>query len=489
MKKNKNKEFILSRNSTIITIQLIVSAVTVFYIYRVGLLPTKYFAIIVGAIAFLFIALTTFVLKTSGKMNWFAKIISLLISLMLVVGSGYAMKGGNLLAKVTGANKDTHVISIIVKKDSNYKTLGDLNDVMIGANVQMDKLNIDKGKDLFLKQYKYSANIDEYTNYERMNTDLMDGTVPALMISESHRGFLKEFNEKFDEQTRVIQFVSYEVDTSIKKANVNVNEDTYSIYLTGIDTYGPVSAVSRSDVNMIMTVNPKKNQILLTSIPRDYHVELGTIGAMDKLTHAGIYGVGESVSTLEKLLNIEIDYYLKVNFSSVEEIVDALGGVEVYSKNSFTTRTAPYVQINQGMNSLNGSESLAFVRERYNLPDGDNGRVRNQQELIKGMINKALTPKILTNFDSIIASVGDSMQLSMSDADFKKIVRNQIDSGQGWEILQYQLAGYGSSSTTTYSMPGWNLYIMEPDYDTVSKSSRMIEKMEMGHSISDDLIN
>ena len=484
MKKRKNKEFFLSRNSTIMMIQVIISAVSIFYIHRFGLLPVKYFLMVSGFILTLLVFMGLLLFKTKGKLNWFSKILSLLLSLVLVIGCGYAMKGGNLLAKVTGANKDTHVISIVVKKDSKYNSLEDLKDVKIGANIQMDKMNIDKGIELFSQKYKYTAKIDEYTNYERMNADIMDGTIPALMISESHRGFLKEFNEKFDEQTRVIQFVSYEVETNLKKSNVDVTKDTYSIYLTGIDTYGPVSSVSRSDVNMIMTVNPKENQILLTSIPRDYHVELGTIGQMDKLTHAGIYGVGESVATLEKLLKIEIDYYLKVNFSSVEQIVDSLGGVEVYSKNSFVTMTPPNVHINEGMNQLDGPESLAFVRERYNLPDGDNGRVRNQQELIKGMINKALSPKILTNFDSIIASVGDSMQLSMSDSDFKLIIRNQLDNGGSWDIQQYQLSGYGSTSTSTYSMPGWNLYVMEPNYETVNQASRFIEQMEKGQLIS-----
>lgn len=483
MSKEKNREFILSKKPVIIGIQMIASIITVFFIYRVGLLPMKYFSIVIGIIVALLILLGVFVYKTKGKMNWFAKILSLILSLFLVIGSGYAMKGGNLLSSVTGASKDTHVISIIVKKDSNYKTLADLKDLGIGANVQMDRPNVEKGTELFKQKHKYAVNVDEYASYENMNRDLLNGTIPAIMISESHRGFLKEFNENFDTQTRVIEFVSYEVDTSIKEANANVSEDTYSIFITGIDTYGPVSSVSRSDVNMIMTVNPNENQILLTSIPRDYYVELGTIGAMDKLTHAGIYGVGESITTLEKLLNIEIDYFLKVNFSSVEQIVDALGGVEIYSQNSFTTRTEPYVQINSGMNYLNGSESLAFVRERYNLPDGDNGRVRNQQELIKGMINKAVSPKILTNFDSIIASVSDSMQLSMSDGDVKSIIRNQLDTGKSWEIVQYQLSGFGATSNTTYSMPGWDLYVMNPDFDTVNHASVLIESMEMNKRI------
>lgn len=489
MSKEKNKEFILSKKSVIIGIQVIASEITVFFIYRVGLLPIKYFSIVVGIVVALLVLLGIFVYKTKGKINWFAKILSLILSLFLVIGSGYAMKGGNLLSRVTGASKDTHIISIIVDKDSSYKTLSDLSNVKIAANFQMDKSNMEKGVELFEQKHKYEVNVDEYTSYENMNRDLLDGTIPAIMISESHRGFLKEFNENFDAQTRVIEFVSYEVDTSIKKTNANVSEDTYSIFITGIDTYGPVSSVSRSDVNMIMTVNPKENQILLTSIPRDYHVELGTIGAMDKLTHAGIYGVGESVATLEMLLDIEIDYYLKVNFSSVEQIVDALDGVTVHSDYEFVTVSPPFVGISKGENYLSGEEALSFVRERKSLPNGDNGRVKNQQELIKGMIKKATSPSVIVNFDSIIESVSDSIQFSMSDSDLKSVIRKQLNTNSNWEILQYQLEGYGSSSYNTYSMPGWNLYVMEPDYNTVEVSSRLIKKMETGESVSEDLRN
>ncbi|CAM3442703.1 LCP family protein [Erysipelothrix anatis] len=480
----KNKEFILSRKWFILLVQFVATAVTVYFIYTIGLLPMKFFIPITASLLVLFLFMSILVYKTKGKLQVFSKILSLVLSLSLVLGSRYLMKGGNFVNLITGANKDTHVISVVVEKDSPYNSLTELAGKKIGANTQMDSKNIEKSKALFLEKNLNLDSLENYTMYDSLQKDLISNDLDAILLSESHRSLVEEINKDFTSQTRVVGYVTYEVESTVQKANVDVLNETFSIYLTGIDTYGPVSSVSRSDVNMIMTVNPNTNQILLTGVPRDYHVELGTIGAMDKLTHAGIYGVGESVATLEKLLDIQIDYYLKVNFSSVEKIVDAMGGVEVYSNQSFKTTTKPFPYINQGQNTLDGAEALSFVRERYNLSDGDNGRVRNQQELVKGLLNRALSPSILINFDSILASVGDSMQMSMSDKEFKALIRNQLDTGNSWEVLQYQLEGYGGTSNSTYSMPGWDLYVMNPNYDTVNKASGMIDSMEKNERIS-----
>lgn len=480
----KNKEFILSRKWFVLLVQFVATAVTVYFIYTIGLLPMKFFIPITASLLVLLLFMAILVYKTKGKLQIFSKILSLVLSLSLVLGSRYLMKGGNFVNLITGANKDTHVISVVVEKDSPYNSISELEGKKIGANMQMDSQNIEKSKALFLEENLNLDSLESYTMYDSLQKDLISNDLDAILLSESHRSLVEEINKDFTNQTRVVGYVTYEVESTVQKANVDVLNETFSIYLTGIDTYGPVSSVSRSDVNMIMTVNPTTNQILLTGVPRDYHVELGTIGAMDKLTHAGIYGVGESVATLEKLLDIQIDYYLKVNFSSVEKIVDAMGGVEVYSNQSFKTTTKPFPYINQGQNTLDGAEALSFVRERYNLSDGDNGRVRNQQELVKGLLNRALSPSILINFDSILASVGDSMQMSMSEKEFKSLIRNQLDTGSSWEVLQYQLEGYGGTSSSTYSMPGWDLYVMNPNYDTVSKASGMIDSMEKNERIS-----
>ncbi|MDE8160128.1 LCP family protein, partial [Erysipelothrix rhusiopathiae] len=312
--------------------------------------------------------------------------------------------------------------------------------------------------------------------------DLYDGTQEVILLSEAHRGFIQDEVKDFDEKTRIIGTVAYEEEVDFKNKNADVMKDTFSMFVTGIDTYGPVSSVSRSDVNMIMTVDPKNKQILLTSIPRDYHVELASFGAYDKLTHAGIYGVGESMATLENLFDIDIDYFVKVNFSSVETIIDALGGVDVYSRYAFQSFAGVY--FDEGINHVDGRNGLIFARERYNLPNGDNDRVKNQQALITGILKKAMSPAIITNYTSILNSVSDSFQMSMEESDFKKLIKQQINDMSDWDIQSYAVTGTGSSSTTTYSMPGPALYVMEPNYDTVRQAHDYIEAMERHEVIS-----
>lgn len=477
MAKNNRKEFILFRDKVIILIFLLCSLVTLYAIYKFNAIPTKYLMIIVGVILLLFLigALITMLTKP-GKLKNFGKVYSLILSLLLLLGTRYLVTGNSFLGKLTGANKDTHVISVVVMKDSKYKSIEDVKELPIGANTRLDSKNITKGKKLIDEKYKSDINIVDYEDYTELAKDLYDGTQEVILLSEAHRGFIQDEVKDFDEKTRIIGTVAYEEEVDFKNKNADVMKDTFSMFVTGIDTYGPVSSVSRSDVNMIMTVDPKNKQILLTSIPRDYHVELASFGAYDKLTHAGIYGVGESMATLENLFDIDIDYFVKVNFSSVETIIDALGGVDVYSRYAFQSFAGVY--FDEGINHVDGRNGLIFARERYNLPNGDNDRVKNQQALITGILKKAMSPAIITNYTSILNSVSDSFQMSMEESDFKKLIKQQINDMSDWDIQSYAVTGTGSSSTTTYSMPGPALYVMEPNYDTVRQAHDYIEAME-----------
>ncbi|WP_323611711.1 LCP family protein [Erysipelothrix enhydrae] len=483
MAKNNRKEFILFRDKVIVLIFLLCSLVTLYAIYKFNAIPTKYLMIIVGVILLLFLigALITMLTKP-GKLKNFGKVYSLILSLLLLLGTRYLVTGNSFLGKLTGANKDTHVISVVVMKDSKYKSIEDVKELPIGANTRLDSKNITKGKKLIDEKYKSDINIVDYEDYTELANDLYDGTQEVILLSEAHRGFIQDEVKDFDEKTRIIGTVAYEEEVDFKNKNADVMKDTFSMFVTGIDTYGPVSSVSRSDVNMIMTVDPKNKQILLTSIPRDYHVELASFGAYDKLTHAGIYGVGESMATLENLFDIDIDYFVKVNFSSVETIIDALGGVEVYSRYAFQSFAGVY--FDEGINHVDGRNGLIFARERYNLPNGDNDRVKNQQALITGILKKAMSPAIITNYTSILNSVSDSFQMSMEESDFKKLIKQQINDMSDWDIQSYAVTGTGSSSTTTYSMPGPALYVMEPNYDTVRQAHDYIEAMERHEVIS-----
>lgn len=479
----KKEGFFLFRSKTVAFLQIIASVLTAFFVLKMNVLTAKYSVYFLVALALITLMMLALVLKTkeNTRKNIVSKIFSALISLALLIGTVGVIQGDSLLKKVTGATVDTHLISVVVMKDSPYEDIKDVKDFTFGANELMDKDNILEAKQQLEKE-GYPIQTEAYDHYQGLTQALRSGEKEVILLSEAHRPIVDELDPEFSEDTRVIYSVKYEEEVEIEDKNTDVLKETFSFFVTGIDTYGPVSSVSRSDVNMIVTVDPKTHQILLTSIPRDYHVKLASFGAYDKLTHAGIYGVGESVKTLENLLDIDIDYYVRVNFSSVEQIVDALGGVDVYSHYTFSTYGGTSFQ--KGMNHVDGKKALTFVRERYNLPNGDNDRVRHQQELVKGMINKAMSPTILTNYTSILSSVSGSFETSLPEKDLKNLVKMQLDKNPSWDIQQVQLTGWGSHSTSTYSMPGWNLYVMEPNYDSVNYVSGLIHQMEKHQTIT-----
>lgn len=486
----KKLQFDQKLSKVIMGLVIVSSLVMIVTLYRLGVLSVRYLAPATILIGLLGVGLSFWLLKSK---RYPAKIVSMLLVVALLFGVTQVESIRKLIANVTGAGTETHIMHVIVMDDAPYQSIQDFDGMNadFGANGLASREHLDKTIEAIKEIDKVDFNLVEYTDYFELADDLYDGEVEAIIINEAHVAFVSEVYESFDEETRIIATYKFEEEIDDLDRDVDVLKDTFSVFVTGIDTYGPLSSVSRSDVNMIMTVNPTTNQILLTSIPRDYHVTLHSFGAKDKLTHAGIYGVRESMKTLEDLLSeqvgekVDIDYYVRVNFTSVIDIVDALGGVEVYSNHSF--RAGGYNFTGGAMNAVNGNQALAFVRERYSLPSGDFDRIKNQQALISGIIDKATSPAIVTRFSSFMSSVSGSFELSMPGNDFNRLAKRQIDSMKGWEIISIQLGATGAHSTTTYSMPGWNLYVAEPKYDTVKAAAEMILKMERGESVSKEL--
>lgn len=260
----------------------------------------------------------------------------------------------------------------------------------------------------------------------------------------------------------------------------NVTEEPFHVYISGIDVYGDIKKESRSDVNLIATVNPKTHKILLTTTPRDYYVTIPGVsdGQRDKLTHAGIYGIDTSIATLENLYGIEIPFYVRVNFTSVEEIVDVLGGVDVESELAFTTgkESGQIVEVKKGKNHFNGKEALAFVRERKALAAGDNQRGKNQQALLTGLIKSTMSPKILFHANGMINSVAGNADTNMSEKQMKALIRMQLDSLDGWKIESVAASGDDSGKQNCYSYKGGPLYVTVPDERSVEGIKEKMKK-------------
>ena len=264
---------------------------------------------------------------------------------------------------------------------------------------------------------------------------------------------------------------------------MEVTEQPFNVYISGIDVYGEITQESRSDVNLIATINPKTHKILLTTTPRDYYVTIPGVSGekRDKLTHAGIYGIATSIATLENLYETDIPFYVRVNFTSVEEIVDVMDGVDVESELAFTTgeEAGAIVEVKEGKNHFTGKEALAFVRERKALAAGDNQRGKNQQALLTGLIKQAISPMIIFRANDMINSVTGNAETNMSEAQIKSLIRMQIGDMKGWEIESMAATGDDSGKKNCYSYSGGPLYVTVPDMSSVEAiKTRMQEIME-----------
>ena len=488
----KAKQSIISKVTSwkvVLGIQLIASLLLVVLIFKLNALPLLY---TIGVIVIvLVLALFSFLLmkpsKKEGKgkiRNVIGKIISLILSVLLMVGSLYIAQGNSVLDSISNANTKTTRISLVVMDESEYHKVSDLKNKDVEVN-QDDEDNAKYMEEAIeaLQKEESSIQLNNVSSYSQMANDLYDGQTDAIYINEANYSMLEEEHETFRTDTRVIW--SYDIIEKTKdiSKNVDVTKEVFTIFISGIDTTGPVSTVSRSDVNMLVTVNPKTKQILMTSIPRDYYVTLTNKEKKDKLTHAGLGGVENSVSTIENFMGIDINYYARVNFTSLIEMVDALGGIEVYSDKTFTPYTNGGITIKEGMNHMNGETALAFARERKIYANGDNHRVQNQQAVLKGMLEKAMTPAILTNYSSVLSSIEGSFETNMLPNEITSLIKMQLNDMASWDFYQIQLSGTGKSMTGGAYMPNNKLYYMIPNEESVNECASLIKQMMNGEKI------
>lgn len=266
--------------------------------------------------------------------------------------------------------------------------------------------------------------------------------------------------------------------TAKKKAEdaVDVTSKPFNIYISGMDTTGKITEEARSDVNMIITVNPKTHKVLMTSIPRDYLVELQN-GEKDKLTHTGLMGIDETTSDVEDLLGIKINYYVKVNYNTLKDLVNSIGGITINSDKAFISYIGKYRFV-EGENQLDGAKALAYARERHAYSDGDNHRVRNQQEVLKAIVKKLTgSTTLLTRYNKILKYLAPTMDMNLTRAEVKALVKFQLGKNPKWKFESNSLEGFDAFSTV-YSAGNQQLYVMKPDEESIKKARQKIKEIE-----------
>lgn len=472
----------------LLAVQAAASVLMMVMLILLDMLPMKYLAPIGAVLLLLLVPTLVTQLKAKKKAAVIGgKIFSVVMSLILFIGSFYVYKANSAVGDISGGEYKIDNIVVAVLKDDAAETIKDAAGYVFGVQYNMGGDDIRDGVATINEELGSEIATTEYNSLSDQATALQNGEVGAIIYNEGYTGILEETIEGYSESVKIIYQHSIKTLLENKASEVDVTDSTFSVFISGIDVYGPIETNSRSDVNIIATVNTKSHQVLLITTPRDYYVEIPGIsgGMRDKLTHAGIYGVDASIATLSQLYGMDIDFYARVNFTSLIEIVDVLGGVEVYSEYAFQTSPdtnygmGMSLNVQQGYNTFNGKQALMFSRERHNIPGGDNQRGKNQQAVITAIIKKMISPSMLVNANGLINSVSGNVETSMSQDQIQELVKTQLSEGGSWNIYSVAAEGTGSMETC-YSGGSMSLSVIWPDEASVSNISQLVDKVEQG---------
>ena len=440
-------------------------------VWTSGMIPGSYIAVLSVTLLVLFGVL--FGLQfLKNKVYIVGIVFSILISIALGFGSYYMFSASRMLEQVGGASYKTDNMIVVVRADDHAENIIDIKNYTFGMQTAIDQENNQKMLEDIEGVIGQEPDVREYPSVQEEAQALLDGEIGAAIYNEALVGIIEDSIDGYSDQVRTIYQYGIQTEIVQEETNVIKEDESFNIYISGIDVSGPITTNSRSDVNIIMTVNPTTHKILLTTTPRDYYVPIPGVsgGQRDKLTHAGIYGVDVSMATLESIYGIDISYYARVNFTSLIKIVDAIGGVDVDSKYSFSAGGYTFTE---GMNHLNGEQALTFSRERHSFAEGDNQRGKNQEAVLTGILQKAMSPALLVNASEIITSVSDSVETNMTRAEMATFISRQLSDGSSWDIESVAAVGTGDRQSC-YSSGSQSLYVMWPDTDSISEiSSKM----------------
>lgn len=453
----------------------ILALVLLFTMFNYNFLSFRFLNIIITIGLLVVLAISIFLQKTK-KSPLVTTVVLVIFSLVSLVG----IFGFKQMIDITNRMNQTAAfseveMSIVVPKESDIKDVSQLTSVQ--APTKVDKNNIETLMSALKKDKKVDVKVDDVASYQEAYDNLKSGKSKAMVLSGSYASLLESVDSNYDSNLKTIY--TYKIKKKNNNSAKQVDSKVFNIYISGIDTYGSISTVSRSDVNIIMTVNMNTHKILLTTTPRDAYVKIPGGGAnqYDKLTHAGIYGVETSEQTLENLYGIKIDYYARINFTSFLKLIDQLGGVTVHNDQAFTSLHGKF-DFPVGDIQMNSEQALGFVRERYSLDGGDNDRGKNQEKVISAIVNKLASLKSVSNFTSIVNNLQDSVQTNISLDTINALANTQLDSGSKFTVTSQAVTGTGSTGQlTSYAMPNSSLYMMKLDNSSVASASQAIKNL------------
>ena len=482
-KKRKLRAWSTLAGIVLVVIQLVFTVLALLKLYKLDILPLKY-AIILDIILVL-IAIYNFASQFT-KTHIIGKVLAVLLSGVLLYTFLFTSKIDDTLNKISNVKTTTDIVDVVVLKNDKAATIKDAISYNFGYN---SSANSDDNKDAIKRiNYDHTANIStkEYQTWIDMFDALNAGTdIQAVIINDDSLQMLYDENEALKDSIKIIGTIELTRKIELSASDKKVNEEPFIIYISGNDEEGKIKSTGRSDVNVLCVANPVTRQILLITTPRDAYVYMENLSegmkGMDKLTHAGNWGIEYSIATLNRLYECNIDYSVKVNFTGCVAVVDALGGVTINSDVDFENgwEAAPETyHFVVGENECDGAQTLAFCRERKAFLDGDYQRGRNQLSALTGVISKLTSPAILTRYSAILDSVGDMILTSMPTSDITALVKGQLADTRGWNVQSYSVGAEPDSLPSLWM--GTNASMSKLYTGDVEIAKQLIDKIEQG---------
>ena len=492
-RRRRRNDWIPGAVITIIVIML--SVVFMGLLAMTKMIPTIYMLIIgivlavIAAIIWLLVWHTRYTGRFIG-----GTVLAVIMIAILAFGGFYINKTRSAISNISGETTEVTQMAVYVKNDDAADSVEATAGYTYGILSSLDRENTDGAVAHLNSEFGTEVQTKEYAGLTELADGILNGEVNAMLLNSGYLSVYEDMDGYTDFSTKIKEVGTVDVESTIQSAEESTPIEpittanggkVYTIYLSGIDTRGEMTAKSRSDVNIIATVNTDTHEILLVSTPRDYFVPLSISGAApDKLTHAGIYGIDVCMDTLGMLYDIDINYYFRINFGGFVKVIDALGGITVNSDYDFDSKNILGYHFNKGENYVNGEQALIFARERYAFQEGDRQRGKNQMEVIRGVVKKALSPEILTSYSSILSSLDGCFGTNITYEEIAQILQQQLTNGGDWTIVSYSVNGTGATEKP-YSM-SQKAYVMVPDYNTVDKAKSLMEKVRNGEVVTQE---
>ena len=492
-RRRRRNDWIPGAVITIIVIML--SVVFMGLLAMTKMIPTIYM-LIIGIVLAVIAAIIWLLVWHTGYTGRFigGTVLAVIMIAILAFGGFYINKTRSAISNISGETTEVTQMAVYVKNDDAADSVEATAGYTYGILSSLDRENTDGAVAHLNSEFGTEVQTKEYAGLTELADGILNGEVNAMLLNSGYLSVYEDMDGYTDFSTKIKEVGTVDVESTIQSAEESTPIEpittanggkVYTIYLSGIDTRGEMTAKSRSDVNIIATVNTDTHEILLVSTPRDYFVPLSISGgAPDKLTHAGIYGIDVCMDTLGMLYDIDINYYFRINFGGFVKVIDALGGITVNSDYDFDSKNILGYHFNKGENYVNGEQALIFARERYAFQEGDRQRGKNQMEVIRGVVKKALSPEILTSYSSILSSLDGCFGTNITYEEIAQILQQQLTNGGDWTIVSYSVNGTGATEKP-YSM-SQKAYVMVPDYNTVDKAKSLMEKVRNGEVVTQE---